>query len=101
MAAIGPDAAPGLDTLKRTLASANRQERIASAAAIKMIVGKDQYQKPVADVLGEELGITVVESNGVSGAFPREDVKDDGKAFAEFTEAVIKEQQQLFPDGKF
>ncbi len=65
LAAIGPEAEPALDDVKKTLASDNRVEQIAAAAAIKMIVGKDQYQKPVADVLGEELGIEVVESNGV------------------------------------
>ena len=101
IAALGPNADSALEILKQRLASDNPQERIAAAAAIKMIVGKDQYQKPVADVLGKELGITVVESNGVWGALPREDVKDGGKAFNDFTEAVIKEQQQLFPDGKF
>jgi beta-lactamase regulating signal transducer with metallopeptidase domain len=101
LAAIGPNAKPALDVLNKTLVSDDLRERIASAAAIKMIVGKDRYQKPVADVLGEELGITVVESDGVWGALPRKDVKDGGKAFSEFTEAVIKEQQQLFPDGEF
>jgi hypothetical protein len=66
-----------------------------------MIVGKDKYQKPVADVLGKELGITVVESSsGVWGALPREDAKDTGEAFAKFTEAVIDEQQKLFPKGE-
>jgi len=101
LAAIGPNAESALDILKTSLASPDRHERIASAAAIKMIVGKDQYQKPIADVLGEELGITVVESDGTWSALPKEGVKDGGKAFADFTEAVIKEQQQLFPDGKF
>jgi hypothetical protein len=101
LAAIGPPAKPALVVLKKALPSRNRYEQIAAAAAIKMIVGIDQYQKPVADVLGEELGITVAESNGVWVALPRDDAKDDGKAFNDFTEAVIKEQQQLFPDGKF
>jgi len=101
LAAIGPNAATALEVLKLRLTSSDRAERIAAAAAIKMIIGKDRYQKPVADVLGKELGITVVESNGVWGALPREDSKDEGKAFADFTDAVIKEQQQLFPDGKF
>jgi hypothetical protein len=101
LAAMGPDAKPALDNLKKTLASADPRERIAAAAAIKMIVGKDQYQKPLSEVLGKELGITVVETDGVWGALPREDSKDDGKAFNNFTESVIMEQQLLFPDGKF
>ena len=42
-----------------------------------------------------------LDSNGVWGALPSEDVKDGGKAFMNLTEAVINEQQQLFPDGKF
>ena len=61
------------------LTSSDRAERIAAAAAIKMIVGKDQYQKPVADVLGKELGIRVVESNGVWGALPERTRKMKGK----------------------
>jgi beta-lactamase regulating signal transducer with metallopeptidase domain len=101
LAAIGPNAEPALEMLQMTLASKDLKERIASAAAIKMIVGKDKYQKPVADVLGKELGITVVESSsGVWGALPREDAKDTGEAFAKFTEAVIDEQQKLFPKGE-
>ena len=102
LAALGPKASPAMDRLKQLLASDNPQIRISAAAAIKMIVGKDQYQKPVADVLGKELGITVMQTDdGSWGALPRDDAKDGGKAFSDFTEAVIKEQQQLFPDGKF
>jgi len=101
IAAIGPNANSAMEVLKQSMANKEPQERIAAAAAIKMIVGKDQYQKPVADVLGKELGITVVETDSRWAALPREDVKDGGKAFADFTKAVIEEQQQLFPGGKF
>ena len=69
IAAIGPKASPALGKLQQKLSTSDAKIRIAAAAAIKMIVGKDQYQKPVADVLGEELGITVQKTgNGVWAA---------------------------------
>jgi hypothetical protein len=96
LAAMGPKAQPAWDKLMELLASTDDNTRIAAAAAIKMIVGKDQYQKPIADVLGRQLGITVVKTpSGEWGALPRDDAADDGKAFNDFTEAVIKEQQEL------
>jgi hypothetical protein len=101
LAALGPKAEPATDKLKQLLSSDDAQIQIAAAAAIKMIVGKDQYQKPIAEVLGKELGIRVIETDGVWAVLPSEDATDDGKAFGDFTNAVIKEQQQLFPDGKF
>jgi thioredoxin-like negative regulator of GroEL len=98
IAAIGPPAEPALEDLKKALASDDLQERIAAAAAIKMVVGKDQYQKPLADVLGEELGITVVQTeSGVWGALPREDAGDKADVYGRFNDAVIREQQLLFP----
>ena len=97
LAAIGPPAESALEILKERLASDNPQERIAAAAAIKMIVGKDQYQKPLADVLGEELGIKAVKTDpGVWAVLPRDDVADV-EAFNKFNDAVIKEQEILFP----
>jgi beta-lactamase regulating signal transducer with metallopeptidase domain len=97
LGAIGPAAASALDDLKTVLATKDPQVRIAAATAIKRIVGKDQYQKPVADVLGNELGIEVKQtSTGVWGAVPR-DVNTKSDAFLKFTEDVIKEQQLLFP----
>jgi hypothetical protein len=66
-----------------------------------MIVGKDQYQKPLADVLGKELGITATKTPaGAWGALPRDDAPDAGEAFGKFTEDVIKEQELLFPPEK-
>lgn len=97
LAAMGPKAIPALDKLTKMLSTSDAKMRIASAAAIKMIVGKDQYQKPIADVLGEELGITVVKTpDGKWGALPRDD-KVDMDAFNKFTEDVIKEQELRFP----
>jgi len=97
LAAIGLPAEPALDILKKTLKSDDPQLRIAAATAIKMIVGKDHYQKPIADVLGEQLGITVVQTeSGAWAALPRDDASD-ADAFNEFNEAVIKEQESLFP----
>jgi PDZ domain len=97
IAAIGPNSEPALEELKTTLASKIPQERIAAATAIKRIVGKDQYQKPIADVLGDELGITVAKTaNGKWGVLPRDD-KVDVTVFNKFTEDVIKEQELLFP----
>ncbi|MEX0610975.1 MAG: M56 family metallopeptidase [Pirellulales bacterium] len=97
LAAIGPPAESAIDILKERLASEDPQERIAAAAAIKMIVGKDQYQKPIAEVLGEELGITVAQTDsGAWAALPRDD-SSDPEAFGKFNDAVIKEQQILFP----
>jgi hypothetical protein len=97
IAAMGPKASPALDKLQQKLSTSDPKIRIPAAAAIKMIVGKDQYQKPVADVLGEELGITVVKTADSSwGALPR-DGNAKGDAFFKFTEDVIKEQELLFP----
>jgi hypothetical protein len=98
LAAIGPNAKPALEVLTKTLASDNRNERPVAATAIKMIVGKDQYQKPLADVLGKELGITAVQNeSGAWGVVPRDDARDGGKAFNDFTSSVIEIQQDLFP----
>jgi HEAT repeat protein len=97
IAAMGPKASPALNKLQQELSTSDAKIRIPAAAAIKMIVGKDQYQKPVADVLGEELGITVARTaNGMWGALPRDD-KVDVTVFNKFTEDVIKEQELLFP----
>lgn len=97
LAAIGPKAESALDDLKTVLATKDPQIRIAAATAIKRIVGKDKYQKPVADVLGNELGIEVKEtSSGVWGAVPR-DANTKTDAFLKLTEDVIKEQELLFP----
>ena len=96
LAAIGPPAESALDILSERLASDDRQERIA-AAAIKMIVGKDQYQKPIADVLGEELGITVVQTDSGAWAAAPRDEATDAEDFNKFNNAVIQEQQMLFP----
>jgi hypothetical protein len=97
IAAIGPNSEPALEVLKTTLASKIPQERIAAATAIKRIVGKDQYQKPVADVLGKELGIKVVRTpDGKWGALPRDD-SPNADAFNKFNDDVFKEQELLFP----
>jgi hypothetical protein len=96
LASLGPNAEPALPALQISLARKNPRERIAAATAIKKIVGKDQYQKPVADVLGKELGINVVWTGGVWGAVPRDD-SANADAFNKFTEDVIKEQELLFP----
>jgi hypothetical protein len=97
IAAIGPNSEPAMEELKTVLASKNPQERIAAATAIKRIVGKDQYQKPIADVLGEELGIRVENAgDGVWGALPRNN-NATADAFNKFTEDVIHEQELLFP----
>lgn len=96
LGSLGPNAEPALPALEASLARKNPSERIAAATAIKKIVGKDQYQKPVADVLGKELGINVVWTGGVWGAVPRDD-SANADAFNKFTEDVIKEQELLFP----
>jgi beta-lactamase regulating signal transducer with metallopeptidase domain len=97
IAAMGPKASPALDKLKEKLSTSDAKIRIPAAAAIKMIVGKDKYQKPVADVIGKELGITVQQtSDGTWGALPRDD-SANADAFNKFTEDVIKEQEMLFP----
>jgi hypothetical protein len=96
LASLGPNAEPALPALQISLARKNPRERIAAATAIKKIVGKDQYQKPVADVLGKELGINVEWTGGVWGAVPRDD-SANADAFNKFTEDVIKEQESLFP----
>jgi hypothetical protein len=96
LAAIGPNAESALPALETSLARKNPRERIAAATAIKKIIGKDQYQKPVADVLGKELGIKVVRTGDVWAALPRDD-SANADAFNKFTEDVIKEQDLLFP----
>ena len=95
LASIGPNAAAALPELEQLLAK-DSPERIAAATAIKMMVGKDRYQKPIADALGEELGIKVIETGGVWAALPRDNVADVD-AFNKFTEDVIREQELLFP----
>jgi hypothetical protein len=100
LAAIGPNADAALDILKKVLANNDVRERVVAATAIKMIVGKDQYQKPIADVLGKELGINVVkDGSGAWAALPRED-SPNADAFNKFTNDVIKEQELLFPRAK-
>jgi hypothetical protein len=98
IAAIGPKAEPALEKLKQILATRDPKERIAAATAIKMILGKDQYQKPIADILGSELGITAVETpGGVWGVVPR-DNGVDVEPFNKFNDDVIREQESLFPE---
>ena len=101
LAAMGPKAEPALDRLKQLLSSDDPQIRIAAAAAIKMIVGKDQYQKPVADDAGRGPGNHRRRIERCVGGTSTRRRERQRQAFNEFTEAVIKEQEQLFPDGKF
>jgi hypothetical protein len=97
LASLGPNPESALPALQTSLARKNTRERIAAATAIKKIVGKDQYQKPVADVLGKELGITVIRTpDGKWGTLPRDDSANAG-AFNRFNDDVFKEQELLFP----
>jgi hypothetical protein len=83
--------------LKTELASNDRPTSVAAAMALKKIFGKDQYQKPLADVLGKQLNIEVVKTpNGIWGAVPR-DANFGAEAFTKFNDDVIREQEALFP----
>ena len=70
---------------------------IAAAAALKMILGKDQYQKPLADTIGDRLQVKAVQTpSGAWAVVPRDDAAD-ADLFNQFNEDVIKEQENLFP----
>ena len=67
-----------------------------------MIVGNDQYQKPESPTCSaKELAITVVEIESANGRVAERGREIRRQKNTDFTEAVIEEQQQLFPDGKF
>ena len=83
--------------LKNKLSSGKRPVSVAAAAALKMILGKDQYQKPLVDSIGDRLQVKAVQTpSGAWAVVPRDDAAD-ADLINQFNEDVIKEQENLFP----